>query len=619
MLKTNKKGFVQLLFNPYIFIILVLIILLVIFGFPKNSFKLSIYDDNIKKEYTTFYGGLEDWRSLTVSDLTPICCNPCASKSSEWTERADQIKLKGNGCVAGADGLYYEDSKFIIEANGAWSINSNENGIGTSVGNNGGIRLQAKQKFKGQEIAVIFGGTREKYNINQIVSTDSDPDIVKIILKPHTLEPTKWDVIKGGEKIREITAEPDGFLRIYSQAISNSGGSLFFLGYKAQYECDLAPDEVFIQESFSQPFSIKDTSFPVTKLCKEVRPFILRDIQQGEQAWYPNPMPSFNRGETLQVPSGQIAVINYATPNVVGVTNPCPPDSANIKIAGKWVCSQIIKTTTITREILKREIIPITDANSFTFNSNKDKKSFLIGLNAFSASQQFGCDFPNDINSIDFPSPNADCYTSTINYEDNSYKLKDKQLLNLNKNIAIQYFVGGGLKRTDEGIEDNLQGTYVFNIVNPLDINLEGGASFKQNEIGGIHIKIMNNLPKNDITLKITQKVVRTNENLMEKTIILKGERGINDYNFDIDTTNLGVNEITIQAFYPITADANILLPSEKIRINVEILGEQPSIIKFVEVEKEKVVTIEKEKIIIINPVKSFFSKIIAWIKNIFG
>lgn len=44
-------------------------------------------------------------------------------------------------------------------------------------------------------------------------------------------------------------------------------------------------------------------------------------------------------------------------------------------------------------------------------------------------------------------------------------------------------------------------------------------------------------------------------------------------------------------------------------RINAEVLGEQPSIIKFVEVEKEKIITIKEP---------SFIVKIWLWIKNIF-
>ena len=57
----------------------------------------------------------------------------------------------------------------------------------------------------------------------------------------------------------------------------------------------------------------------------------LRIIQLGEQAWYPDPIPAFNRGGELLISQGKIGVVNYATYFVDGVNNKCAPNEANIK------------------------------------------------------------------------------------------------------------------------------------------------------------------------------------------------------------------------------------------------------------------------------------------------
>ena len=571
MANYNKKGFVQLVFNPVVLVVILILGLVGVY-YLSGGKGLSILGDTksqLKSEYTTLWGGATDGTSSFTSSGNVFIAYDAIS-------------------IAGLD----------------------KNSRGSIVFN---------QKFKGQEIAVLIG---EGVALNGVeglgVSCYSQSgqnfckEYATLLFKPHTLEPAKWDLFRDGEFVKEIQADSSGFLTLsfsnYYNGYTFTSGYLHYVGYKAQFECNLASDEVWIQESFAQPFSINDLSFPVTKLCKATRPFVLRDIQQGEQAWYPDPIPDFNRGLMINVPDGNIAVVNYATPNVAGVTNPCDNDQANIKVAGKWICTQVIKTTTITREIIIREIIPITEANSFTFNTHKDKPSFKIGSNTFSTSHLFTCSFPSEVDVVHPPEPSSDCYKSVVSYDGKTYEMQDKQLQGLNSNIAVQYFASGEVRRT----ENKLVGTYIFNVVNPLDISLNGGLTFKQNEPSKVSIKITNNLPENDIILKISQKVVRTNQNLIEEEDKIIVPTGSIDYDFDVVTSNLGVNEIVVQAFYPIEADASVLLPSEKIRINVEISGEQPSIVKFVEVEKETTTTIKE------NPISSFFSRIIAWIKNIF-
>ena len=81
---------------------------------------------------------------------------------------------------------------------------------------------------------------------------------------------------------------------------------------------------------------------------------------------------------------------------------------------------------------------------------------------------------------------------------------------------------------------------------------------------------------------------------------------GLNTINIDFDTSNLGLNELTLQLFYPIEADAEVLLASDITKINVEVIGEQESIVKFVDVKKSM---IEKQNI---------FQKLWNWIRNLF-
>jgi len=553
----------------------------------RNLALIPDIETQLKQEYITY------WADETDGIIKPVCPST-------------------NCRVSGTD-YYYEDDKFITQGSVYAYTNKDWILVETSRGNPT-VNLIVKQKFKGQEVALLLSNSVGNCVVSPAGSFKSiGESVIKYI--PHTFDTSIYDVYQDGVKIKEINIG-DGFnikVSCSGNYQQDSIGDIGFIGYKAEYACDLSSDEVWVQENFAQPFNINDLSFPPTKFCDNERPFILRNIEQGEtKIRLQEGIIPLNKGEIIpprDMQSGEIITINYATPNVNGVTNKCQPDQANIKIAGVWICSRVIEKTIVTREILRREIIHVTNANSFIFNSNKDKSSFNIGDSTFSTIQNFGCVFPESVDVLRPPNPSTDCYTSTISYEGKTYELNDNQLINLDSNIAVQYFAGGEITRT----ENKLAGTYIFNVVNPLDIDIGGGLSFKQNDISKVKIKLTNNLPSNQLILKISQKVVRTNQNLIDKQVNLNANKGDNDYEFDINTENLGVNEIILQAFYPITADANILLPSEKIRINVEILGEQPSIIKFIEVEKEE------EKFKEPNFIKQIWNNLIAFFKNLFS
>jgi len=482
-----------------------------------------------------------------------------------------------------------------------------------------------KHDFYGQEIIVLARIVGEDTSIGGVrLGGSSFRNLGEYVFRfvPRTLDLSTIDVyVAGASSISSvisfktlINVQKPFYLILESDGGTSIGGRLVidYIGHKAQFECNLASDEVSIQESFAQTFTINDLSFPVTKWMYPCRPATLRDIQQGETPITPNPYPALNRGELLQVPLNQIVTVNYATPNVAGTTNPCDVDSANIKVAGRWVCSQVIKTTTITREIPKTEIVKVSGANVFSFTSTNQQNTFNIGSSQFSASQNFKCQFPSDVDIISVPNPDISCYSSTISYEGKSYEMLNKQVFKLSDNIFVQYFASGSMKRNDGSIINELQGDYVFSITEPIKIELEGGLSFKQNNKGVIKLKITNNLPDNKITLRMQQTIDRLNLNLPEMIIELQAGTGVNYYDVEVDTSSLGINKIIVQAFYPIQANAQVILPSDRIIINVEILGEQQSIVKFVEVEKEKIVLVKSNLFI------EIWDKITAWIKSLF-
>ena len=152
-------------------------------------------------------------------------------------------------------------------------------------------------------------------------------------------------------------------------------------------------------------------------------------------------------------------------------------------------------------------------------------------------------------------------------------------------------------------------GAYIFNVVNPFEINVVGGLIFKPNEKSDIPIEVINNLAYNNIMLKVKQRVTRTNQILQDKTLTLNAITGKNNYKIEMDTSNLGVNEITLQAFYPIEADGKALIPSDIIKISTEIKEDkEKTIIRFVDIITPQQ---QKENIFmkIWNKLKSFFRR----------
>ena len=76
-----------------------------------------------------------------------------------------------------------------------------------------------------------------------------------------------------------------------------------------------------------------------------------------------------------------------------------------------------------------------------------------------------------------------------------------------------------------------------------------------------------------------------------------------------MNTQNNGINTISIQAFYKINADSEVLIPSDKFILNYNVVDELPSVEKVVTIEKEKIVEKPVEK-----DVEKIVDKIPIWI-----
>lgn len=128
-------------------------------------------------------------------------------------------------------------------------------------------------------------------------------------------------------------------------------GFLDFVGYKAEYECDLTIDEVWVEETFTSDFTIEDLTFDATKLCQATRPMIERDLVLGEKELSSEDgIDLLNTGQTITATADKVIIVNYATYYVEGLLNPCEPNEANVWDGSQWVCESIIEPITIIQQ-----------------------------------------------------------------------------------------------------------------------------------------------------------------------------------------------------------------------------------------------------------------------------
>ena len=523
--------------------------------------------------------------------------------------------------------------------------------------------LTTKHNFFGQEVAMLItttGGFINNYNIFLL----NVPHVV--IFQPHTFDPTQVDVIVSNIVVDTLTVS-NPFNIKFSPIVGGSSSTdpkrsiaVLFIGYRAEFACDLSGDEVWIQEVFAEPFGIDDVEFIPTKFCHETRPFVLRRLDEGEKPIRREEgIQIINTGGTLPASSVDLITVNYAAFFVSGVLNRCAPNQANVKVGDQWVCQDVIKPLTIIvqceehsdcpqplknlcpsyftgcvnnfctydetilnsevcrnelvtiikdiEKIQERELIVVTGTNIFSFEVNYPSSSFGFGDSPFEAEIDFTCEIPEE-GAISFPNPNPECYGATASFEGQSFNLIDGDSFLIRPNINVTYYAGGKVKFVQDmpfNTKKDLSGTFIFDIIgSPLDIELRGGSEVMKDSEKTINFTIKNNLPSGTLLLKITSIAKRNNQILPEIREERSAQEGDIEVSFSMDTTHLGINEFTVQTFYKITVNNNeILLASDKIKFNMNVVTEfsglDPEIIVITEVitEVEKVVVIEKEGI----------------------
>ena len=607
--------------------VIVIAVLAIGVYFKGNTLKtFSIFSDQetiYKQEYNTYWSNKYDESFIVNSPPSP-------HRGILW-----------NCDVGGSNGVGQ-----------VWTTDSGDLIVAGGGGTGGYGSCQSTKNFVGQEVvAIVDASARGGTGITIPYFNNYGGEGI-ILFKPYNPSPV-------GHQLYDISLNGIIILKGYDMGMDfkfsmmgNGYGSvaLKYLGFKAQYSCDLSSDEVWIQENFAQSFSIKDLEFIPTKFCKETRPFVLRDIQQGETPYYPDPIPSFNKGGVLEVSSGKIGVVNYATYFVSGVNNKCAPNEANIKVAGKWICSQVIKpvevvvqckvnedcpqplknlcpnyfvgcqnskciyddtilnsvvckneVVTIIKQILevdKRTVVPITGVNVFTFSQYYGRTQFNIGDLIFTATPpEFSCQFPDEVDFVSAPNPKSECWQTTISFNGKQFKLKDTEKTTIYPNIDVQYFSGGkASKNPSDTKPEDWSNTFIFTIdnTNAMGLNVEDSSFVLKDTEKKIKLNLINNLPKGDVKIKVVQQIKTTNQYLPENIIEQIANKGNNEIYVDMDTHNSGINQIPIQVFYKIKADNEILIPSDKFVLNYNIVDELPTTTKIVEVEKEKIVVQEK-------------------------
>lgn len=703
----------------------ILIIIIVGFIFFKPSpklFAISIPDleNQLRAEYTTYWDDKTDDADLNQALLT------CTLKDDDFYHRIqDRLRQEVKdgiipyGCVnlynLGTQPVSYKDTvanidervykykvlytpKFFCQFNGdvggiavGTSIDINPAGVGTA-------NCESTRVWKGQEVTYVLGGTYHTDCQWGGSSYVCEP-YVHLTFKPHTLNPDVYDVYRNGQLVG-TQSHPEGIKwgsGARSSRLSDFGatasGITYFIGYKAQFECDLGPNERWIETQWIDSVNVddvitKDGLIP-TKFCKTTRPFVLRDIAQGETAISPDPIPAFNRGETLKSPSSnQLIIVRYATYQVPGLENPtdatqayrCVQRDSNYKCL-KWQVETVIKPVEVvvqckqnsdcplpltqfqdtsclgyfkgcinnkceydntildapkcqnqvvtivkqTEYVETRSVVPVAGSNSFVFAQNFERTSFNIGDQLFTATQpQFLCQVPSDSDYISAPKPSSDCWQTRITYGDKVLLVKDTQSINVQTEdktpiIDVQYFAGGTLTRGEYRKPQDWNNNFIFTIHtgDALKLDVEDSGFVIKDTQKKIKLSLLNNLPAGDILIRYQQKIRVTNQNLPIQSKTINAIKGVNDFEIDMNTQNPGINTITIQVFYKIMANSEILIPSDKFTLNYNVVTELPSVEKVVEVTKEVVVPKVETKEIQIERIVEV-TKIPLWVWGLF-
>src|SRR3990167_2276601 len=488
--------------NILFIIVVIFTFIIILFLIPKLKYTILIPEEQLKQEYNTV------WSSVLDGAINEICI--------------------------GKNFIY--DTETI--------------GISASFGNTASCTID--KTFNGEDVVVLLSANGDGYegdysisptgslvctNSGSGTSTTTTCPQQTLIYKAHTLD-TGYDVISNGVIVGSFN-EPNGWKFGLSTSINggqkNFDGRIYFIGYKARF-CDIRDNEVWIQESFSQPVNINDLSFRVTQFCHEAKPFTLRKLGEGEKSIgkFEGIIP-FNRGETIpnRELDNEIIIINYVTPisecSLFGC-KVCGLGESNVKQSdGSFICQSFLREDE-PRIIIEREII-IGGQNSFIFSGNE----FMIGSERFTSEYFFNCNANEGIYFA--PNPSSNCYTSRVNYEGKTTDIIDVQTTMLNDNIQVQFFSSGKYYVRSDGIESKLSGTFVFNIQKTFSV------SIKEVKDNNLILNVENHLPSHTIKIIQKQRVLHTEINL---------NKGMNEITILLNKENFGLNEIVIQFVYPI-------------------------------------------------------------------
>lgn len=265
------------------------------------------------------------------------------------------------------------------------------------------------------------------------------------------------------------------------------------------------------------------------------------------------------------------------------------------------ICENEIVTMIKQLEQTEDQITTPSD-NSFTFSQSHYRPSFMFGDTIFNADKlEYSCQIPSEQGTYKVPYNGDDCWETTINFLGN-FGVKNTQEIQINDYIGIKYIASGKLRVTDSTyyIPYNEWGnTFYFTITNGINVYLDSENKYVlKDSIKEITLNIWNNLPSHQSAfVEIKQKRKMTNQILPDQTYETMLENGNNAITVPIDTEGLGINQIEIKVFYPIEANNNILLESNNLITNYEVVNEIPDIPDYTVVEEKVEITYDFDEI----------------------
>lgn len=250
--------------------------------------------------------------------------------------------------------------------------------------------------------------------------------------------------------------------------------------------------------------------------------------------------------------------------------------------ANRVVCENEIVTLLLQLEEVEEQItIPAQQENTFIFTQNSQRGFFMFGDEKFIADWlEFKCTPPAE-GIYKVPYGGNNCWGTEIHFLNNDYEVNNLYEVAINEHIQLKYVASGTLKARDNEAEiplDQWSNTFIFTITDGININLEPENKYVlKNSDKKITLNIENNLPTNSkafIKLKQTRK--QTNEILEDRKIEKVLVEGDNEVTIQPDWGGYGINQIEIQAFYPIKANSQVYIKSDNIITKYNVVDEIP-------------------------------------------